>query len=141
MKLNVTKNFNLRNIKLDLSRELNVSIDYIAADIERGIDQSRQFGKGFVPNAEFTIKKKGFDHPLKETGNMKKVSNMVKTKATKTRQVATLRPSADNLDKAEYNNFGTKTIPARQFWGISEDSEKEALAFAERKIMEELKNA
>ena len=141
MKLDITKNFNLKNIKLDLSRELNVSIDYIAADIEQGIDQGQQFGKGFLPNAASTIKKKGFNHPLKDTGSMKKASGMIKTKATKERQIATLRPSSKNLDKAEYNHFGTETIPARPFFGISEDSEKKCLAFAAQKIEKELRNA
>lgn len=141
MKMDITKNFNLKNISLDLSREMNVSIDYIASDIEQGIDQGRQFGKNFLPNAEKTVKKKGFNHPLKETGIMKNANKMDKTRAKEYDKAAILAPSEENLDKVAYNNYGTDTIPARQFWGISEDAEKKSLAFAEQKIERELRDA
>ena len=141
MKLNVTKNFDLRNINLDLSRELNVGIDYIAADIEEGIDSGGNFGKPFVRNAPSTVKKKGFDKPLQETGSMKDADKMIKTKATSNKQVASLRPNSRNIDKVEWNNYGTETIPARKFWGISKDAEKKVLTFISQKIDRELKNA
>jgi len=141
MKLNVTKNFNLNNISLDLSRELNIGIDMIAADIEQGIDQGGNMGKSFERNAPMTIKKKGFDHPLLETGNMKNADKMIKSKATKTHQTATLKPSPNNINKVVYNNFGTPTIPKREFWGISKDSEKKILAAVNQKLEREINNA
>ena len=55
----VSKNFNLKKIKLDLSEELNDGIDIIARDIEKGIDRGAQFNKPFKRNVDSTIKKKG----------------------------------------------------------------------------------
>jgi hypothetical protein len=48
----ITKNFDLRKIKLDIHRELNQGIDIIADNISEGIDRGGQFGKRFAPERE-----------------------------------------------------------------------------------------
>ena len=69
--MNVTKNFDLSKMNFKLTDELNRGIDMVAVDIEDGINKGSQFGKPFQRNAELTIKKKGYDWPLKQSGLMK----------------------------------------------------------------------
>ena len=120
LEFSIEKNFNLNNIQLDFSDDLNKGIDIVALDIEKGINSGGQFGKAFKRNAEKTIKRKGFDHPLKETGLMMDSSRMIKQKATRKNQVATLLPHKDRIDIGFWNDQGTDTIPRRHFWGISD---------------------
>lgn len=137
----VKRNFNLNNIKLDFHKELNKGIRIIADDIELGIHKGSQFGKGFKRNAKSTIKKKGFDHPLKDTGLMMDSGKMVKTKATRTHQVAVLAPNEKRTDIGFWNDRGTATIPARPFWGISKKADKHIMKLIEFEIVKELKRA
>jgi len=141
LQLNITKNFNLKNIKLDFSRPLNIAIDYIAKDIEKGIEAGQQDGRAFQDNAPATVKKKGFNKPLVETGEMKDSSQFIKVKATTQNQRAILRPNANNIKKVDWNHNGTQTIPARKFWLISKDAEKKALDFASQYLQKEIRDA
>jgi len=139
--MKVIKNFDLDNITLDLSKELNDAVDVIALDIQRGIEKKRQFGKKFAKNADSTIRKKGFDHPLYDTGLMFNADAMIKTKATPVKQQATLSPNEKRIDIAFWNDSGTDTIPARHFWGISQKAEKEILVRAVARIHQILESA
>lgn len=139
--MKINKNFNLKNIKLDLHNELNDGLDVIADDIQKGIQQGRQFGAPFIRNADSTIKKKGFDHPLKETGLMMNPNKMIKRKASRGRQIAKLYPNEERTDIAYWNHEGTDDIPARPFWGISKDAEKRILAKVDQEIERELRRA
>lgn len=137
----IEKHFNLANIKLDFSKELNEGIDVIALDIQKGIERGSQFGKSFKRNAPATIRRKGFDHPLKEKGIMMDSGRMMKTKAKSSYQVAKLVPNVERIDIAHWNQEGTDTIPARPFWGISNKAEREIMIRAKARIHQELKNA
>ena len=139
--IKVKRDFNLNNIKLDFSKQLNKGLDVIALDIQKGIEKGSQFGKPFKRNAESTIKKKGFDHPLKENGLMMDSGKMVKTKATHEHQVAVLAPNESRTDIGFWNDRGTSTIPARQFWGISEKANRHIMKSIEYEIIKELKRA
>jgi hypothetical protein len=141
----VNRNFNLNNIKLDLHRELNKGLDIIALDIQKGIEKGSQFGKPFKRNAKSTIKKKGFDHPLKHTGLMMNSGKMARTKATRNNQVAVLTPHESRVDIAFYNDSGSGYAgpgpPARPFWGISSKAEKEIMRHIEGSIAREIRRA
>ena len=143
LEMNVTKDFDLRKIKLDLSHELNNSIDIIANDIEKGIDRGSQFGKPFEENAKSTIKAKKHSQPLvgKKPGIMKYSKKMVKRKAKPKNQIATLAPNHKRVEIAYWNDYGTYTIPARHFWGISTESDKRITAEVARAIEKELRRA
>ena len=139
--MKIRRNFNLNKIKLDLSKVLNTGIKIISSDIQQGIERGSQFGRAFVPNAPSTVKKKGFNHPLKHTGLMMNAGKMIKGKATRNKQTATLSPHERRIDIAFWNDQGTDNIPARPFWGISEKAEKNILKMAEQEIETELKRA
>ena len=139
--MKVKKNFNLNNIKLDFSKELNEGIDVIALDIQRGIEKGSQFGKTFKKNKPSTIKRKGFDHPLKNTGLMMDANRMIKTKARRSRQMATLTPNIKRIDIGYWNDSGTDTIPARPFFGISEKAEREIMVRVTARLHQELVRA
>jgi len=141
MAMSISKNFNLNNIKFDLSKELNNSIDIVALDIKKGIEKGVQFEVPFKRNAPMTIKKKGFDHPLKETGLMMNETKMIKGKASQNNQIATLLPNEKRIDIALWNDRGTDDIPARPFWGISKKVENEIIKRIEGKIEQEIKRA
>ena len=125
--LDIKKNFDLNKLSFDYTETLNKGIYIIAKDIESGIEQGAQFNRPFKRNAKKTITKKGFDHPLKETGLMMNSKQMVKTKATKQRKIAILAPNDDRVDIAAWNDQGTDRIPSRPFWGISQDSENKIM--------------
>ena len=134
LKLKVTKNFDLSKLKIDLSQELNVGIKLIQSNIAEGIHKGGNFGRAFQRNAESTIKRKGFDHPLRETGLMMNPTSMMVSKASRSRQRATLLPNENRITIAYWNQNGTATIPSRFFWGISEHTENRIMNFVEKKI-------
>ena len=137
--MNIRKNFNLNKIDMDFSPQLNKGIDIIALDIQKGIEQGSQFGRAFKRNAPRTILKKGFDHPLKETGLMMDSGRMTKQKARRNEQRAILTPDNDRIDIAFWNDTGTPRIPARPFWGISEKAENEIFTRVIAHIDKEIK--
>lgn len=149
--IQIKRSFNLNNIKLNFSKQLNKGIKIIADDIELGIHKGSQFGKPFKPNAKSTADRKGFNSPLIDEGYLSDSNKMVKTKATREHQVAVLSPGdkmrgngkhkISNIDIAKYNNKGTSTIPARQFWGISEKANRHIMKSIEYEIIKELKRA
>jgi len=129
------RNFgDLGRLNLDLSAEINNGIRIIAKDIQNGIEGGGQFGKRFKGNAPATIKKKGFNHPLKETGLMMDAKRMIKRKASKTKQVGELIPNEKRIDIGYYNQAGTNRIPSRPWFGISDDAERKILTAVEERI-------
>jgi len=141
VKMKMVKDFNLKKIKLDVHRELNDAIVIIAKNIEHGIKVKKQFGQPFTPNAESTELRKGFNHRLKEFGDMMDSRSMQFTFATKAKQVSTLLPVANRIDAAFYNHFGTSNIPETLFWGISKQAELLAVRKVEEKINRLVDNA
>ena len=133
IKAKMTKTFNWKNIKFDLSEELNDGRDLIAKNIQHGIERGAQFNKPLKRNAPATVKKKGFDHPLKETGLLMDSKKMIKQDATKTRQIATLLPNERRIDIAYWHNEGEGN-PKREHWGISKDAERKIMTMMKNKI-------
>lgn len=137
----VTKNFDLRKIKLDLHRELNQGIEIVADDIERGIDNGSQFGKRFAENEPSTLKQKTGNKPLIDTELMKDADRMQKTKASTANQEATLLPAPDREDIAFWNQEGTKNITARPFFDISKRAEKKVIILMEKRIIKNIERS
>ena len=135
IKAKVSKTFNLKKIKLDLSDELNDGIKVISKDIEYGIDKGVQFNKPFKRNAPSTIKKKGFDKPLEETGLMKDASKMIVSKATTKKQESSLLPNSKRIKIASYNQED------REFWGISDNAERKVITMVKNKIRKNIKKS
>jgi len=133
--ITIEKDFDLKKLDLDLSKQINWAIKLIAKDIENGIDAGAQFGKRFKPNAKSTADRKGFNHPLKDTGLMKDQKRMIKRIATKANPTGELLPNAKRIDIGFYNQAGTNTIPSRPWFGISSDAERKIIT----KMTEELK--
>ena len=104
---------------LDLSTSLNKLAEIVVKDISKGVKRGTPFGKPFKPNEESTIKQKGHSNPLIGKSNTftKKATYPI-TKATKTKQVATISiiGGADNIALI---NQTSKTHP-REFYGVSD---------------------
>jgi hypothetical protein len=140
--INIERNFgDLSKIAKDLSDELNKGIKIVAKDIEQGIEGGGQFGRRFKRNHPITIENKGFDHPLKETGLMMNHNKMKYVKATKSKQVAQLAPNSERVDIAYNNDRGTKKIPSRPFWGISDEAENKVMLMMEKEITRRIDRA
>jgi hypothetical protein len=80
-------------------------------------------GERFEPNAPATIAKKGFDHPLYETGEM--VSSLVVESTPSNHFVGV--SGADNAYKAEINEYGGidggSVIPPRRWFSSTIESD------------------
>jgi len=117
----------------DFHEEINEGIKLIAKDIDNGIESGAQFGRKFKRNAASTIKAKGFDHPLKDTGLMMDKNMMARTKATKRKQEGTLRPNSERVYIGYYHNEGDG-VPLRPWFGISQDAERKILTMFKNRI-------
>lgn len=143
--INIEKKFNLKNIKLDLHKELNFAGDVVKEDhfkrLERGLGVS-----GPMKNlADSTIIAKGFDQILVNEGSMR---NLKKKKATRTKQFVELSPhdkrKRNGVTDAQiglYHQEGGGRLPKREWFGITVKSEKRALKIIELKIDKLLRDA
>ena len=145
IQIDMFKNFDLRKISLDLSDIINKAIKLVGRDIRLGIERGVVAGSVFAPNAPSTLKIKASKgqgaKPLEATGLLKDDKRMQRTKATKANQVATLLPNSERVDISFWNDQGTKTIPARKHWGISDDAENKIITLARNTIKKNIKKA
>jgi len=150
--VNVTikRNFNLNNIKLDFHKELNNSLDVIALDIEKGIDNQHQFGKPIPRNEDDYLEQKrkrgwGEKSLIAEKKWLRDSGKMVRTKATREHQIAILAPYEQRTDIAKYLQIdGVETRHGNKkyiFWGVSEKAEKHIMKMMKYKLIKELKSA
>jgi len=145
--INVTKNFNLNNIKLDLSKELNYAGDIIVKDhfqrLEKGLDANE---KSMKPLKESTIKAKGFNQILVDKDKMRR---LVRTQATKAKQRVLIKPGdkqkrkggVTNADIGSFHQSGGKNLPKRQWFGVTKTAEKKSLKLIENVIDRAIRNA
>ena len=147
MKLNIDieKKFNLKNIRLNLSKELNDAGRIIRSDhfkrLERGMGAN---GRPLKNLADSTIASKGFDQILVNTGKMR---NLVIKKATAQKQVVELNPGTKqrrgkvtNQEIGYYHQNGLG-VPKREWFGITKEAEKKSIKAIELKINRILRNA
>ena len=137
--ITIDRNFkNLNSPNFDLYKQINEGIKLIAKDIQNGIQAGAQFGRGFIRNAPSTIEKKGFDHPLRETGLMMDAERMIKVKATKANLVGELMPNVKRVDIGFKNQFGKGRVPARPWFGISQAAERKILTSVKEHMIKEI---
>lgn len=148
MSVTIEKNFNLRKIDLDMSRELNEAADVIVLDIEKGIKAGRDItGSPMTKLRPETIaykRKKGYQSPrtaLHATGIMKKVYIPKDKRATKSRQVAEIIVAKKRDDVGVYHQKGGGNLPKREWFGISKTAERRAYNLLEMRVEQELRRA
>ena len=148
LNMNVTRNFNLNMIKLDLTKELNKGGLIIRQDhidrLDRGLGVDGRAMKSLSPG---TILAKGHSKILVDTDKMRRLN--VK-KATPTNQVVIISPGdkrkypGTNLTAKDIGGFhqvGGGRLPKREWFGISKTAEKRVIAEAERTIRRMIDNA
>ena len=88
--------------------------ELIRDDIQENIINARKVPSGNLKkNAESTIKAKGFDAPLIDTGLLHDSILISEVQNGYEISIGSVRKNI-----AEWNHYGTKTIPARPFFGI-----------------------
>ena len=146
--LRVEKNFDLGKIKLDLSKELNMSADIIILDIENGINYGRDInGTKFKKLAPSTIRGKrlgGSKTPriaLSDKEIMKKVYVPSGKRATQSNQSVEIIPPKKRADIGVYHQTGNPVLPKREWFGISKTAESRAFKMIELMIEKEIRDA
>jgi ABC-type tungstate transport system permease subunit len=136
VKFTIKSNIKFPNIKLqDILLEIAERI--IIPDMQRGIDERAAIDGGMLPaNDPKTVKRKGHDRPLIDTGSLR--AAFVAQRRGKGKVLITL---ADN--RKDIGGFlqieGIRTKKGTKFYnffGISKDAEDAAIAYMEKKIDE-----
>lgn len=92
LELNVTKNFDLKKMKFDLSKQLNTAALIIKADIQEKIDQHRQIdGAKSKPLHPWSLE--GGNRPPFKGGGGQSLRNVGIRKATPNKQQAVVFPA------------------------------------------------
>ena len=112
---------NINFDKLELHNEVNIVGDIIVLDTKIGIRTGKDINKSpFVPLARSTIKRKGNDKILKDTGQMMQV--YLKPRATKGRERADVnvpkgRDGTNRIVVGQIHNIGDG-VPKRTWFGL-----------------------
>lgn len=108
--------------KLELHNEVNIVGDIIVLDIKNGIKNKKDIKNApFTPLATSTIKRKGNDKILDDTGQMKKVylSPLARKGSEKTNvQVPRGRDGTNRIVVGQIHNIGLG-LPKREWYGLS----------------------
>ena len=148
MSVTVEMNFDLKKIKLNLSKELNFVGQIIKKDHYQRLEKGKAVdGSGMQQLQPATIKRKGNSKILVDSGKMRHL-NIVK--ATSKKQVVQVHPGRREkyknskvtmADVGAYHQEGRGTLPERIWFGISEDAEARALKLIEQRIEQEINRA
>ena len=143
--VDIQKKFNLKNIKLDLHRELNFAGDAVKEDHFKRLEKGEGMNGQMKPLADSTVIAKGFDQTLVNEDSMR---NLQVKRATRARQVVELSPHSkrkrNGVTDAQIGAFhqeGGGNLPKREWFGVTKKSEKRALKIIELKIDKLLRNA
>jgi len=141
--MKVEMNFDLKRIRLDLSKELNLAAQIIRKDHTDRLNN----GVG-VNGSKMKALKTGQTAPiLIDTGKMK---NLVASKATKKNQVVTINPGVkqtyprSNVTMSDVGGFhqtGAGNLPRREWFGITKEVEKNILQMVDARISQEIRRA
>ena len=141
--MKVEMNFDLKRIRLDLSKELNLAAQIIRKDHTDRLNN----GVG-VNGSKMKALKTGQTAPiLIDTGKMK---NLVASKATKKNQVVTINPGVKQTypgtnvtmsDVGGFHQSGAGNLPRREWFGITEKVEKNILQMVDARISQEIRRA
>jgi|TARA_R100001530_G_scaffold59602_1_gene43179 phage gpG-like protein len=141
--MKVEMNFDLKRIRLDLSKELNLAAQIIRKDHTDRLNN----GVG-VNGSKMKALKTGQTAPiLIDTGKMK---NLVASKATKKNQVVTINPGVKQTypgtnvtmsDVGGFHQSGAGNLPRREWFGITKEVEKNILQMVDARISQEIRRA
>lgn len=144
--IDISKAFNLKKIKFDLSKEINEAAKAVVKDHDRRLSFGQGVdGKMMAKLQPSTIKSKrlkGYAKPrvpLYATGTMKNLR--IDKKATKLDQEARLTPPKSRSEIGVYHQEGNINLPQREWFGVTEKVEKDLLRTMSIKIERILRNA
>jgi len=127
--IKVTKNFDLGKINLDLHKELNLAGQIIREDHNKRLQSGKGVdGSGMTPLKDATVKAKGFDQILVNSGSM---GLLVIDKATTVNQEVNIHPGnkrkrksgVTNQELGGFHQDGAGNLPKREWFGISKEAE------------------
>ena len=141
--MKVEMNFDLKRIRLDLSKELNLAAQIIRKDhtdrLNNGVGVNGSIMKALKTGQTAPI--------LIDTGKMK---NLVASKATKKNQVVTINPGVKQTypgtnvtmsDVGGFHQSGAGNLPRREWFGITKEVEKNILQMVDARISQEIRRA
>tara|TARA_Y100000310_G_scaffold282096_1_gene303095 strand:+ start:1749 stop:2192 length:444 start_codon:yes stop_codon:yes gene_type:complete len=147
MSVEVTMDFDLDKINLDLHKELNFIGEIIKKDHYQRLEKGKGVKGGMQQLRPSTVKKKGHGKILVDTGKMR---NLVIEEATRANQMVEVHPGriekykGSNVTMADVGGFhqeGGGNLPKREWFGITKDAEKRALKHIELRIEQEIRRA
>ena len=137
----MTKNFDLKKINLDLTKELNQAGQIIKEDHFQRLERGQGVSGPMIPSQ----KKSG--KTLVDTGKMRK---LVIDKATKMNQEVEIHPGRKQTypgtdvtmsDVGGFHQSGAGNLPVREWFGITKKSEQRIMKMKELEIEREIKRA
>lgn len=144
--IDISKAFNLKKIKFDLSKEINEAAKAVVKDHDRRLSFGQGVdGKMMAKLQPSTIKSKrlkGYAKPrvpLYATGTMKNLR--IDKKATRVNQEARLTPPKSRSEIGVYHQEGNINLPQREWFGVTEKVEKDLLRTMSIRIERILRNA
>ena len=144
MNVEVTMDFNLAKINLDLSKELNAIGQIIKKDHYQRLESGQGVKGGMQQLRRSTVKKKGHSKILVDTGKMR---NLVIEEATKANQMVEIHPGrkerykGSNVTMSDVGGFhqsGGGNLPKREQFGNSKEAEARAIKHIELRIGQEI---
>ena len=148
MSVTVEMNFDLKKIKLNLSKELNFVGQIIKKDHYQRLEEGKAVnGSGMQQLQPATIKRKGNSKILVDSGKMR---NLIVKKASSKKQIVEVHPGRREkyknskvtmADVGRFHQEGAGSLPVREWFGISEDAEARAYKLIEQRIEQEINRA
>lgn len=139
--ITMTKDFDLKKINLDLTKELNLAGQIIKEDHFKRLDKGQGVSGPMIPSQKTSGK------TLVNTGKMRK---LVIDKATKMNQEVVVHPGEKQTykgtdvtmsDVGGFHQFGAGNLPVREWFGITKKVEKRIVKMMELEIEREIKRA
>jgi len=139
--ITMTKNFDLKKINLDLTKELNLAGQIIKEDHFKRLDRGQGVSGPMIPSQKTSGK------TLVNTGKMRK---LVIDKATKMNQEVVVHPGEKQTykgtdvtmsDVGGFHQSGAGKLPVREWFGITKKAEKRIVKMLELEIEREIKRA
>ena len=137
----MTKNFDLKKINLDLTKELNQAGQIIREDHFKRLDRGMGVSGPMIPSQKTSGK------TLVDTGKMRK---LVIDKASKMNQEVVIHPGEKQTysgtdvtmsDVGGFHQSGAGNLPVREWFGITKKAEKRIVKMMELEIQREIKSA
>ncbi len=147
MKPKIEMNFDLKKLRLDLTKELNDAGRIVRQDHFQRLESGMGVNGRMQKLKDSTIKRKGHDQILVDTGKMR---NLILNKANKLKQLVTLHPGkkqkrkggVTNADIGSFHQQGnpSNNLPKREWFGITKNAQLRAIKMIELKIDKIIRN-